>query len=102
MERCFTCQAASPHSPDDLKRHHQVVAEGYKMAAIQARGDCARWRTEHQFQMSQDRDYSKGKPSAETMRCKGAIDALTQFAGRMDQKAREAMERAGICELETE
>lgn len=94
MEECPNCGHLGPHSPEALRRHHRVYSQACKSAAIFARGERASWEAEWRFQMSQDVDYSKGKPSAETMRCKGAMDALSQFATHMEQKAREALERA--------
>lgn len=77
-----------------MQHHHRAVADSYRSAAIFARGDAATWKAEYRFQFSQDADYNKGKPTPETMRCKGAVDALTQFAARMDEKASNALERA--------
>jgi hypothetical protein len=98
-DKCWVCRCSMPHSPEDMVNHHLVLVNSYKSAAIQARGERAKWKAEHSFQASQDRDYSKGKASLETMRCKGAVDALTAFAVAMDQKADEALERAKLPAL---
>lgn len=82
----------------ERRAHFLKVADSFRMAAVFARGDAASWKAEHQLQMSIDADYDRGSPSAETMRCKGAIDALMGFACRMDQKKCEFEERAAALE----